>query len=56
MAPERKRYRALTGIDYGRGKRVEAGEVVTDLPAAAVPWLLECGAIEEVTGDAEASD
>lgn len=56
MAPRTRSYRAVVGIDYGRGKRVEAGGIVHDLPAQAIPWLLECGAIEEVIEDAEAAD
>lgn len=45
------KYRALTGLNYpGKDgeKRVEAGEVVTDLPAKSVRWLLAGGHIEEV--------
>jgi len=30
-------------------KTVEAGRVVRDIPACSVPWLLQRGAIEEVT-------
>lgn len=30
-------------------KRVEEGEVVTDIPASSVGWLLEQGLIEEVS-------
>lgn len=39
-------YVALTGIDFPPNKRVEAGEVVSDLPKEAVAWLLESGAIQ----------
>ena len=40
-------YKALTGLDYGKPpKRVEAGELVSDLPAGSVNWLLEQGLIE----------
>lgn len=42
-------YRALTGIDYPPGKRVEAGKVVSDLPDTSVKWLLHAGLIEPVT-------
>lgn len=31
-------------------KRAEAGETVDDLDPKSVPWLLEAGHIEEVTG------
>ena len=37
-------YMAMTGIDYGN-KRVEAGELVSDLPTKSVAWLLEQGLI-----------
>jgi hypothetical protein len=40
-------YRALVGIDYPPNKRVEAGEVVSDLPGDAIKWLLEDGLIED---------
>jgi len=40
-------YRALVGIDYPPNKRVEAGEIVSDLPGDAIKWLLEDGFIED---------
>ena len=40
-------YRALVGIDYPPNKRVEAGEIVSDLPGDAIKWLLEDGLIED---------
>jgi hypothetical protein len=42
------KYRLLTGIDYPPNRRAEIGDEVTDLPASAVEWLLESGAIEAV--------
>jgi hypothetical protein len=42
-------YRVLTGIDYPPNKRAEAGDVVTDLPAQSVKWLLESGVIEDTS-------
>jgi hypothetical protein len=39
-------YVALTGIDFPPNKRIEAGEVVSDLPKEAVAWLLESKAIQ----------
>jgi len=39
-------YRALVGIDYPPNKRVEAGEVVSDLPGSSIKWLLESNIIE----------
>ncbi len=43
----RTRYEALVGLNYG-DKRVEAGEVVDDVPADSVEWLLESNCIKEV--------
>lgn len=40
-------YRALVGIDYPPNKRVEAGDIVSDLPGDAIKWLLEDGLIED---------
>ena len=40
-------YRVLVGLDYA-GKRVEAGEIATDIPAKSAEWLLEQGAIEAI--------
>ena len=45
------KYKTKIGMDY-LNKRVEAGEIVTDLPAKAIKWLRESGAIELVEGDA----
>lgn len=39
-------YRVLVGLDYG--KRAEAGDIVTDLPAKSVTWLVSQGLIEKV--------
>jgi hypothetical protein len=39
-------YRATVGIDYPPNKRVEAGELVSDLPGDSIKWLLEQGHIE----------
>ena len=56
-----KRYRALVGLTYPENprltrrnwvmKRVEAGEIVDDIPTKSVPWLLDGGRIEVVTDD-----
>ncbi len=43
----RTEYKARVGLNYG-DKRVEAGEVVDDIPAESVEWLLESNCIEEV--------
>ena len=41
------RYRVLQGIDYPPNKRAEVGEIVTDLPAQSVKWLLDTGIVED---------
>lgn len=41
------KYKALVGLNYG-DKRVEADEVVDDIPADSVEWLLEGRYIEKV--------
>lgn len=44
-----KQYRVLTGLNYptkAGEQRAEQGDVVSDLPAKSVPWLLEQGHIE----------
>jgi len=50
--PVSKRFRVVAGVDYrtaaGAPVRVEAGDVVDDLPPTAVGWLVECGAVEPV--------
>lgn len=52
-------YMAMTGIDYGN-KRIEAGELVSDLPTKSVAWLLEQGLIvlsdEKVVAPAPAKE
>jgi len=40
-------YKALTGLDYA-GKRVEAGDLVDDIPNRSATWLLDQGLIERV--------
>jgi hypothetical protein len=40
-------HKVLRGISYG-GRQVEAGDVVNDIPAKSVPWLLDQGIIEVV--------
>ena len=40
-------YKVLVGLDYGKpSKRAEEGDVVSDLPASSVSWLLEQNLIE----------
>lgn len=43
----RTKYKALVGLNYG-DTRVEAGEVVDDIPTDSVEWLLESNCIVEV--------
>lgn len=40
-------YRALVGLNY-KGKRVEPGELASDIPKESVAWLLSDGCIEKV--------
>ncbi|NBV35779.1 MAG: hypothetical protein EBR94_00690 [Bacteroidetes bacterium] len=42
-------YKVLVGLDYGKpSKRAEEGDVVSDLPAASLSWLIEQKMIELV--------
>ena len=41
------RYRVLTGLDYPPNKRAEIGDIVEDLPAQSIKWLLADGLIED---------
>ena len=41
-------YRALTGLNYPPNKRVEAGDIVSDLPEKSALWLLKDGFIQEI--------
>jgi hypothetical protein len=43
-------YRAIVGVDYPPNKRVEAGDLVSDLPEKSAKWLLAAGFIELVDG------
>ena len=43
-----KEYKATVGLDYGKDKRVEAGQSVSDLPKDSIAWLLSQGLITEV--------
>jgi len=50
-APEGNRmpqYKVNVGIDYA-GRRAEPGDIIDDLPARSVKWLLEQGIVEETT-------
>ena len=41
------RYRVLAGMDYPPNKRAEVGDIVDDLPAQSIKWLLADGFIED---------
>ena len=47
------KYRVLQGIDYPPNKRAEIGDVIEDLPATSIKWLLEVGAIEDASKPAK---
>jgi len=40
-------YKVLQGIDY-KDRRAEAGDVVDDIPAKSIKWLVDQGIIEKV--------
>lgn len=42
-------YRVLTGLSYPPDKRAEIGDVVDDLPAQSIKWLLADGLIEDAS-------
>ncbi len=42
------KYKANVGIEFPPDRRVEAGEIVSDLPPKSVKWLQEQGLIEPV--------
>lgn len=49
MAAKKQAFKALVGLNYGpKNKRVEAGEVVSDLPPESIGWLLAQGLVEKV--------
>ncbi len=48
---KKRRYRVLVGLSYPTGREAGPGDVVDDLPARSVPWLLEQGMIEAIGGD-----
>lgn len=39
-------YRVLVGLNYPPDRRVEAGQIVDDLPGKSIKWLTEQGLIE----------
>ncbi len=48
MAASKPRtFKVLTGLNYGDTRR-EPGDIVNDIPAKSVTWLLRDGAIELV--------
>lgn len=51
--PAARPYRVLVGLNYpaaGLDKRAEPGDIVTDLPAKSITWLLADGYIEPMDG------
>tara|TARA_R110000822_G_scaffold286188_1_gene407530 strand:+ start:310 stop:648 length:339 start_codon:yes stop_codon:yes gene_type:complete len=47
------KYRVLQGIDYPPNKRAEIGDVVDNIPATSIAWLLEDGIIEDASKPAK---
>jgi hypothetical protein len=53
-APKPQAFEVLKGLSYhSNTARGEVGEIVTDLPAESIPWLLECGAIRPAKSEAQ---
>lgn len=46
MPGKRKFYKVRVGVNYPPDRRAEPDDVVDDIPAASVSWLLEQGIIE----------
>lgn len=44
----RSSYLVRVGLSYPPGKRAEPGDVVDDIPAVSLPWLLACGALTPI--------
>lgn len=44
------KYLVKTGLEYPPNRRVEAGEIVDDIPSKSIKWLREQGLIELVDG------
>ena len=44
------KYLVKTGLEYPPDRRVEAGEIVEDIPSKSIKWLREQGWIELVDG------
>jgi hypothetical protein len=44
------KYRALNDLTYPPNRAVSAGEVVDDIPAKSIKWLVEQGHIEQAGG------
>lgn len=49
-------YRVLTGLSYPPDKRAEIGDVVDDLPAQSIKWLLADGFIEDASKPAKVKE
>lgn len=47
-------YRVLVGLSYPPDKRAEVGDVVDDLPAQSVKWLIADGLIEDASKPSKA--
>jgi len=47
------KYRTIVGLEYS-GKRVEAGQIVSDIPEGSISWLKASGFIEPVAEPARA--
>ena len=50
------RYRVLQGIDYPPNKRAEVCDIVEDIPAQSVKWLLDSEIIEDTDKPAKKTE
>lgn len=47
------KYLVKTGLEFPPDRRVEAGEIIEDVPAKSIKWLREQGMIELVDATVE---
>lgn len=47
------KYLVKTGLEFPPDRRVEAGEIIEDIPAKSIKWLREQGMIELVDATVE---
>jgi hypothetical protein len=50
------KYLVKTGLEFPPNRRVEAGEVIDDVPSKSIKWLREQGLIELVDSSGKSVD